>query len=148
MGHIYEGNIKYQIETNINTPNDSSTLVSPFSNKIISKHPIKFLDVHNVYLCIKEIDNKSNINLITKNNGTIHAIANIGLSNNYQLITYYQSNYLDILNKNFNSINCNSITIELRDDVGNYYNLETDYSATLEFTVLNDRYFEENIFKN
>lgn len=141
----YSPEVKYKIETDSLTPNNGThNAGETYEYALISKYQIKFIDTHYVYINIPELGSNQPLSLMTRD-GNLNVLQCIDLDENYQGISYYRANENDLINNKFNPVNLKDITIEIKDDLGNYYNLETDWTGTLQFTIMEEHEFSNNI---
>lgn len=141
----YSSEVKYILETDNLTHNSGAHNASePHEYALISKYHIRFIDTHYVYINIPELGSNQPLSLMTRN-GNLNVLQCIDLDENYQGVAYYRANENDLINNKFNPINLKEITLEIKDDNGNYYNLETDWTGTLQFTVMEENEFSNNI---
>ena len=142
-GEKYNGSKKYILETHESTPNHGTHAAGTYQYSLVSKYHIKFTDTHYVYISIVELGQHQSYTLLTKK-GYKYALQSIDLDENYQGVTFYRANEIDLLTNRFHAQNLNTITLELRDDHGNYYDCSSDWSGTLKFTLMSEKQFHEH----
>lgn len=141
-GEKYYGEEKYYLEFDDNTPNDGngSTLSTVYQYALIGKYNINFTDTNYVYISIPKLGINQNYKVLTSK-GVVNALQSIDMNENYQGITYYRANDVDIIYNKFSPINLNKIEIKLMDDYGNIYNPENNWCATLQFSCITEAEF-------
>lgn len=148
-GEKYFGEEKHYLEFDDNTPNDGngSTVSSAvYEYALISKYNINFTDTNYVYISIPKLGSNQNYNLLTSK-GVKKALQSIDMNENFQGITYYRANDIDIIYNKNAPINLNVIDLKLLDDDGNIYNPENNWSATLQFTCMVENEYYQNYNK-
>tara|TARA_B110000208_G_C11787420_1_gene436091 strand:- start:1195 stop:2886 length:1692 start_codon:yes stop_codon:yes gene_type:complete len=114
-------------------------------NFVVSKYKQNFRHVHNVMIGITQIPPQGCLQILTPS-GIKNAIQVIPMTSEVDEVTFFRNND-NIVHNPFNPTNLSRATLELYDQNGNYYNKHLNWSATIEFTLMSDKQFQQNIIK-